>query len=88
MSKKVKNSIKAIAFIVIFIVLFCSIGVLLNPNGTYEEWFQSYAVIEFYKKKENTIDMIYIGNSCIYTGVSPLEIYDRIGVRSAFDDHP
>ncbi len=80
MSKKIENSIKGIIFIAIFIVLFCSIGVLLNPNGTYEEWFQSYSVIEFYKKKEDTVDIIYVGNSCIYTGVSPLEIYDRIGV--------
>lgn len=80
MNEKIKNGIKIIVFILIFVLLFCMVGVLLNPTGTYEEWFQSYAIIEFYKQKENTIDIIYVGNSCIYTGISPFEIYDRIGV--------
>lgn len=80
MSKKIKNIVKVIVFIVIFMVLFCMIGVLVSPNGTYEEWYQSYSLIDFYKQKENIIDIVYVGNSCIYTAVSPLEVYDRSGV--------
>ena len=33
-----------------------------------------------YKQEKNTIDVLYVGNSNVYTGVSPLEIYENIGV--------
>ena len=37
-------------------------------------------ITEFYKQKENSIDIIYIGDSCVYSAVSPMEIYKNIGV--------
>ncbi len=80
MNGKIRNGIKIIVFIGIFIILFYGIGVVLNPSGTREEWLQSYSVLEFYTQEENTLDIIFVGNSSIYTGVSPLEIYDKIGV--------
>lgn len=75
-----KNYIRAIIFIIIFIILFCGIGVIFNPTGSFNEWYQSYSEVEFYKQKKDTMDYIYMGNSCVYTGVSPLEIYKTIGV--------
>ena len=75
-----KNVLKIIIFLTIFIILFCGLGTFFNPTGTIMEWFQSYTVIEFYKEKPNTLDVLYVGNSCIYTGVSPMEVYKNTGI--------
>lgn len=77
---KITNYIKIIAFIVIFILLMHFFGILFNPTGTYKEWFQSYTIIEFYKQERDTVDFLYVGNSCVYTGISPMEMYNNIGV--------
>lgn len=76
----IKKVLKIIIFLSIFMILFCTLGVFFNPTGTINEWFQSYTVIEFYKEKENSIDVLYVGNSCIYTGISPMEIYKNTGI--------
>ena len=75
-----KNILKIVVFIIIFMILFCAFGQFFNPTGTIMEWFQSYTVIEFYKEKKNSIDVLYVGNSCIYTGVSPMEVYKNTGI--------
>ena len=38
------------------------------------------AMRDMYKQDKNTIDVLYVGDSNVYTGVSPLEIYNNIGV--------
>ena len=76
----IKNILKIVFFITIFMILFCALGIFLNPTGTIMEWFQSYTVIEFYKEKKNSIDVLYVGNSCIYTGISPMEVYKNTGI--------
>lgn len=75
-----KNILKIIIFLTIFMILFCALGRFFNPTGTIMEWFQSYTVTEFYKERNNSIDVLYVGNSCIYTGVSPMEVYKRTGI--------
>ena len=75
-----KKGLKIVIFILIFFILFCGLGVFFNPTGTIMEWFQSYTVIEFYKERKNSIDVLYVGNSCIYTGVSPMEVYKNTGI--------
>ena len=76
----IKNILKIVVFITIFMILFCVLGIFFNPTGTIKEWFQSYTVIEFYKEKKNSIDVLYVGNSCVYTGISPMEIYKNTGI--------
>lgn len=75
-----KNVLKMVIFVLLFMILFCGLGVFLNPTGTIMEWFQSYTVTEFYKERNNSIDVLYVGNSCIYTGVSPMEVYKNTGI--------
>lgn len=74
-----KNIIKTVAFILIFMLGVCFVDKLYNPAGD-GAWFQSNTILDFYKKDKKTIDVIYAGDSNIYAGISPLEIYDKIGV--------
>lgn len=76
-----KNLFKAVFFGAILVLIIIFLNRLFSPVGTYEGgWYASWAMQDMYKQKENTIDVLYVGDSNIYAGVSPLEIYNKIGV--------
>lgn len=79
-----RNISKVIIFILIFFAILYYVGRILNPAGTLNMWYQSKSVNEFYRQSKNTIDVIYIGNSEIYSSISPMEIYDKTGI-TGFD---
>lgn len=78
--EKVKKILRIIVFLSLFIVIFYFIGLLFLPVGTFKEWFQLFTVKEFYNEEKNTLDVIYVGNSMIYTAISPMEIYSQTGI--------
>lgn len=75
-----KSFIKTSVFLLIFVIMFSIASRLYNPSGTMGPWFQSNAIMNFYKKSKNSVDTIYVGDSSVYSGISPLEIYNNIGV--------
>lgn len=79
-SSIIKNFVKTVTFLIILFLIIGILSSILNPAGGFEEWFASKGITEFYKQKENSIDIIYIGDSCVYSAVSPMEIYKNIGV--------
>ena len=76
-----KNYIKAFIFITILIIIICLLNRVFSPVGSSEGgWYVAGAMRDMYKQDKNTIDVLYVGDSNVYTGVSPLEIYNNIGV--------
>jgi len=76
-----KNFIKTIIFIIILIGILMVLNKLFSPIGTYEgSWYSAGAMQDMYLQPKNTIDVLYVGDSNVYSGISPLEIYDRIGI--------
>lgn len=76
-----KNIIKAVVFLTIFIVILSVLNKIFSPIGSNEGgWYVVAAVRDMYKQERNTIDILYLGDSNVYTGISPFEIYDKIGV--------
>ena len=76
-----KNFIKAFIFITIFIIIVCVLNRVFSPVGSNEGgWYVAGAMRDMYKQEKNTIDVLYVGDSNVYTGISPLEIYNNIGV--------
>ena len=76
-----KNYIKAFIFIIILIIIICLLNRVFSPVGSNEGgWYVAGAMRDMYKQDKNTIDVLYVGDSNVYTGVSPLEIYNNIGV--------
>ena len=76
-----RNFIKAFIFIAIFIMIVCVLNRVFSPVGSSEGgWYVAGAMRDMYKQDKNTIDVLYVGDSNVYTGVSPLEIYNNIGV--------
>jgi hypothetical protein len=79
-----KNFLKASIFIIIFFIILYFIGKILNPSGTNGEWYESKSILDFYKQDKNTMDILYIGNSGVYTSISPMKIYEQYGI-TGFD---
>lgn len=78
-----KKIIKYFLFIFIFLIILSIVSKILNPAfDTNVEWYISNSVGDLYKSPKNTLDVMFVGDSCIYTAVSPLEIYNDTGITS------
>lgn len=78
-----KIIIKYFLFILIFLIILSIISEILNPAfGHNDEWFVSNTVNDLYKSPKNSLDVLFVGDSCIYNAVSPLEIYNETGITS------
>lgn len=76
-----KNVIKAVVFFTIFIGILSVLNKIFSPIGSSEGgWFVAGAMRDMYKQEKDTIDVLYIGDSNVYTGISPFEIYDKTGI--------
>ena len=77
--KKIKGIIGVIAFLLIGAILFQLVSVVLLPD-----WFHSYSsdanqVKSLYEEPKNSLDALFIGDSSVYMGVSPMEIWKDAG---------
>lgn len=75
--KKIKIILRVIIFIIIGISIFYILTNILVPKTAY-----SSILREFYNEPENSLDVIFIGDSSIYKGISPLEIWKKYGITS------
>ena len=76
-----KKFITAFVFIIFLIIIICMLNRVFSPVGSNEGgWYVAGAMRDMYKQDKNTIDVLYVGNSNVYTGISPFEIYNNIGV--------
>lgn len=73
--------IRIIAFVIIGIALFSMASVILLP-----EWVDigdvSMGLRGFYEEPKNSLDVIFVGNSNVYRGVSPMAIWRETGIAS------
>lgn len=78
-----KKIIKPIIFIIILIILLIISSYILSPkNNTKEAGIYNVAASGILAEKENTIDVIILGDSEAYSSVSPLQMYDEYGFTS------
>lgn len=75
-----KNLFKSILFIAIFILMVHCITYFLIPGKNVKE----YGVIkagnyEILSEEDNTIDAVFLGDSLVYSSISPMEIWNEYG---------
>ena len=71
-----KKIIKTIIFLTILCILFIAVYHIF--------WIAPSSISEFYKEKENSLDIVYIGASNAFTSFNNLLAYDLYGYKTGF----
>ena len=80
---KLKFFGKAVAFLTIFAVLAQLVGIIVTPKwiGEDTEWEPATRMTEgFYDEPKNSIDVVFLGSSLIYRGISPITLWNDYGI--------
>lgn len=77
-----KNFIKSICFIIIFIILYINITSLLKDKRVYLPYDVTRKVEGFYNEDRNSLDVVFIGSSHAYYGLNPAIFWDEFGIPS------
>lgn len=72
-----KNVIKVIIFLLIMCIIMYILSPIFRPHWNTDVIIQGYT-----KEKSNSIDVLFVGDSDIYAGISPVEIYKNSGITS------
>ncbi|MCQ2552711.1 MAG: hypothetical protein MJ150_00195 [Clostridia bacterium] len=78
MKSRLYKLIKAIAFLVILVMLFISCSYILRPADDRRD---NYA--NFYNEPKNTIDVVFVGSSPIYPYFAPTWLWHEYGFTSS-----
>jgi len=79
MKNTVLQIIKAIIFLTIFYLLFCQLSNTFVPKD--EEYRTSFARTNaFYALPKDSIDVLYLGASTFYRGITPLDMWKDYGI--------
>lgn len=78
-----KKIIKSISFIAILLVLLIISSFIFSPkNNTKEAGIHDVKANGILGEKENTIDVLIVGDSEAYSSISPLQMYNEYGFTS------
>lgn len=79
--KKGKIILKIIIFVIIGIVLLNILTTFLLPEWVYQGEV-TLTLRGMYNEPKNTMDAVFLGDSTVYKGISPLEIWNSQGITS------
>ena len=86
--KKLFIFIRLVVFFTIMFALIIVLGKVFTPkwkNGTLSEMDgQDYTINGYYELPKNSIDVLFLGDSSIFKGVSPMEIYEQTGITTEY----
>ena len=80
---KLKSVIKTIVFLAILSAALLTINAVLMPNYYLKnsKWPTTSSYNAFYEMNRNSIDVLFFGSSVCVNQFSPMEIYNRNGIR-------
>ena len=81
--KKFKTMVKGFIFILIGILLFLLLTPIFIPKTiNAQRGFYRAIIQSFYTEPKNSLDVVFIGDSSIYKGISPMKIWQEYGIAS------
>ncbi len=83
-----KNVIKLISASLIFIIIFEILTAVMEPKWNYYGNQTQTRVQAFYRQEKNSHDVIYLGSSFSYCGISPLKIWEEQGISGYVFSNP
>lgn len=75
-----KNLIKVFTFLTILLVIIFVMSIISVPNHKYGMY--KVARYEILQEEENSIDVLFMGDSLVYSSVSPMELWSNYGFTS------
>lgn len=81
MGKKFKIIFSIIVFILLVYFLLHVLSLIFIPKWlTTDDNMHSYISKGFYAEKKNSLDILFMGNSDMYRGISPIVLYEKYGI--------
>ena len=79
--KNLFGLLRVLAFLMVFLLFFQVISVVFVPKGGYNssEWTK-YTTKAYIGERQNSIDVLLIGNSNLYRGFSPIDCWNAYGI--------
>ena len=75
--------LKVLSFVVIGLIILNILGKVFMPKWTtVKDNRMTYIVKGFYEEPKDSLDVIFMGNSDVYRGISPITIWDEYGIAS------
>lgn len=80
---KYKNLIDATIFLTIFFIILSLLSYLFVPKNNLSEFgMEQVTANGVLGEKENTIDVLFLGDSEVYTSIIPMEFFEKYGITS------
>ena len=81
--QKCRCVLRAVCFLLILSLILSGLSFLLQPKGNRRsDWIQNPNARGFYGEPHNSLDILVIGNSDVYSGYSPMELWNAYGYTS------
>lgn len=75
--------LKVLSFVIIGLIILNILGKIFMPKWTtVKDNRMTYIVKGFYEEPKNSLDVIFMGNSDVYRGISPITLWDEYGIAS------
>ena len=90
MSKiSIKDISRALIFMIVFVLIFIFLSRVFAVNSSSsEDGMESRITTAYRGEARNSLDVIFTGNSDVYRGISPVDLYDKTGITSAVSGRP
>ena len=83
MPSVIKNAMRALIFLGgLLLILYLLSKVFIPAEGTIDDGIHTENSNGIYEEAENSIDVIFLGDSIVYSAVSPLQIWNDHGITS------
>ena len=75
--------LKVLSFVIIGLIILNILGKIFMPKWTtVKDNRMTYIIKGFYEEPKNSLDVIFMGNSDVYRGISPITLWDEYGIAS------
>ena len=75
--------LKVLSFVIIGLIILNVLEKVFIPKWiTVKDNRMTYIVKGFYEEPKNSLDVIFMGNSDVYRGISPITLWDEYGIAS------
>ena len=85
----IKDISRALIFMMVFMLIFIFLSRVFAVNSSSsEDGMESRITTAYRGEARNSLDIVFTGNSDVYRGVSPVDLYEQTGITSAVSGRP